>query len=444
MAFSTSRRRFLQTGAALGIGYWVAGGVRAQESSSPNEQIQFASIGVGGKGQSDSADAGRHGKMVAICDVDERTLEGAARRFPDAEKYNDFRKMFEEMGDSIDAVTVSTPDHTHAAAALMAMRMGKHCFCQKPLSQCIYESRLMGEVAEEMGVQTQMGNQGTARDGLRRAAALLRNGVLGQVTDVHVWTNRPIWPQGGERQPEQPVPPFLHWDEWIGPAPFRPYAPGYHPFAWRGWWDFGTGALGDMGCHAMNMPYAGLDLRDPVSVQAESSGHNRDSYPKSTVITYEFPANDWRDAVTMIWYDGGNTPPMELFEGFENPLPKGSTGSLIVGEKGRLFFIHGQDEDFQIIGDNADMEVEYEKSPGHFTEWADAIRGGKPAMSNFPAYAGRLSEVVLLGNLAVWVADEPGLGEKVEWDAEKLEVKNISGLEGIVKREYREGYVLEL
>ncbi|RMF98461.1 MAG: gfo/Idh/MocA family oxidoreductase, partial [Planctomycetota bacterium] len=290
MAFKTSRRRFVQTTAAVGIGYWVAGGVRAQESKSPNEQIQFASIGVGGKGQSDSADAGKHGKMVAICDVDDRTLNGAAKRFEGAKLYNDFRKMLEEMGDQIDAVTVSTPDHCHAAASLMAMRMGKHCFCQKPLTHSIYEARLMAKVAKETGVQTMMGNQGTATDGLRKAAALLKAGALGTVTEVHVWTNRPIWPQGGERQPEQPVPPYLHWQEWIGPAPFRPYAPGYHPFSWRGWWDFGTGALGDMACHTMNMPYAGLDLLNPTSVQAETSGHNGDSYPKWSIITYEFPA----------------------------------------------------------------------------------------------------------------------------------------------------------
>ncbi|GAB6164082.1 Gfo/Idh/MocA family oxidoreductase [Thermostilla marina] len=443
MAFKTSRRRFVQTTAAVGIGYWVAGGVRAQESKSPNEQIQFASIGVGGKGQSDSADAGKHGKMVAICDVDDRTLNGAAKRFEGAKLYNDFRKMLEEMGDQIDAVTVSTPDHCHAAASLMAMRMGKHCFCQKPLTHSIYEARLMAQVAKETGVQTMMGNQGTATDGLRKAAALLKAGALGTVTEVHVWTNRPIWPQGGERQPEQPVPPYLHWEEWIGPAPFRPYAPGYHPFSWRGWWDFGTGALGDMACHTMNMPYAGLDLLNPTSVQAETSGHNGDSYPKWSIITYEFPANDWRPALTMKWYDGGKRPPVELFEGFDDPKAPNPSGSLIIGDKGKIYSPHDYGAEFRIIGDNADMEVEFEKSPGHFEEWVRAIKEGKPAMSNFPNYAGPLTEVVLLGNLAVWVAKEPGLGEKVEWDPVNLKVKNIEGLEKIVKPEYRDGYILD-
>ncbi|GAB6164191.1 Gfo/Idh/MocA family oxidoreductase [Thermostilla marina] len=443
MAFKTSRRRFVQTTAAVGIGYWVAGGVKAKESTSPNEQLQFASIGVGGKGQSDSADAGKHGKMVAICDVDERTLEGAAKRFPDAKKYFDFRKMFEEMGDQIDAVTVSTPDHCHAAASLMAMRMGIHCFTQKPATRTIYEARLLAKVAAETGVQTQMGNQGTASEGLRKGAALLRKGVVGKVKEVHVWTNRPIWPQGGQRQPEQPVPPYLHWQEWIGPGRFRPYAPGYHPFSWRGWWDFGTGALGDMGCHVINLPFAGLELHNPVSVQAETSGHNRDSYPKWSIITYEFPANEWRDGLKMIWYDGGKTPPLELFEGFQDPLPPGSTGSLIVGDKGRFYSLHRRGEEFWVLGENADMDAEFEASPGHFTEWVEAIKGGKPAMSNFPNYAGPLTEVVLLGNLAVWVANEPGPGEKVEWDAENLKVKNIDGLEPLIKPEYRDGYVLD-
>lgn len=444
MAFRTSRREFLQTSAVVGIGYWVAGGVRAEESKSPNEKIQFACIGVGGKGQSDSADAGNAGVVVAICDVDERTLEAAAKRFTDAKKYYDFRKLFDEMGDKIDAVTVSTPDHTHAAASLMAMRLGKHCFCQKPLTRTIYEARLMGQVAREKKVQTQMGNQGTANPALRRAAALLKKGILGTVKEVHVWTNRPIWPQGGERAPEQPVPPYLHWEEWIGPAKFRPYAPGYHPFSWRGWWDFGTGALGDMACHTLNMPYAGLDLRNPVSVQAETSGHNRDSFPKWSVITYEFPANDWRPGLTMKWYDGGKLPPKELFKEFEDPNAPTSSGALIIGDKGKMYAPGDYCDKFVIVPkDIVIPEVEFERSPGHFEEWVRAIKTGKPAMSNFPDYASPLTETVLLGNLAVWVANEPGVGPKVEWDAVNLKATNISGLEELIKPVYRPGYTLD-
>ena len=444
MKLQASRRRFLQTSAAIGVGYWVAGGVQAQESKSPNEKIQFAAIGLGGKGQSDSADAGNSGAMIAICDVDDRTLNGAAQRFPDAKKYNDFRKMLEEMGEKIDAVTISTPDHTHTAAALMAMRMGMHCFCQKPLTKAIYEARLLGQVAAEKGVATQMGNQGTANEALRRAAAIIKKGVLGNVTEVHVWTNRPIWPQGGERAPEAPVPPYLHWEEWIGPAPFRPYAPGYHPFAWRGWWDFGTGALGDMACHTLNMPYAALDLRDPISVQAETSGHNRDSYPKWSVITYEFPANDWRPALKMKWYDGGKRPDKELFAAFNDPDAPSGSGALLIGEKATMYSPGDYCDRYTILPEVEIPEVEYRRSPGHFREWVDAIKGGEAAMSNFPGYASPLTEVVLLGNLAVWVANEPGVGPKVEWDAKNLKSTNVSGLELIVKPNYREGYVLDV
>jgi len=425
----TNRRQFLKTTAATGIGYWVAGGVRAQESNSPNERIAMASIGIGGKGSSDSGDAGSRGDMVAICDVDTKRLEGAGKKFSKAKRYTDFRKMLEEMEKSIDAVTVSTPDHTHAPAALMAMRMGKHCFCQKPMTHSIYEARLMGQVAREKGVATQMGNQGTASSTLRRAAALMRAGAVGTVKEVHVWTNRPIWPQGCPRPAPETPPENLKWDLWLSVAPERPYGKGYHPFAWRGWWDFGTGALGDMACHEMNMAYMGLDLVDPISVQAVTSGHNKDSFPKWSIITYEFAANDWRPGLKMVWWDGGKRPPEDLFGGQK---PKGS--SLIVGDKG---LINGG----QLIG-GTEMEVEYPQSPGHFQEWVDAIRGGKPAMSNFPDYASGLTETVLLGNLAVWVADQ-GEGEKVLWDAKNMKCTNIKGLEPLVKPTYRKGYILD-
>ena len=219
----------------------------------------MACIGIGGKGSSDSKDASTHGRVVAICDVDEKRLNAVGENdFKDAKRYTDFRKMLDEMGNKIDAVTVSTPDHTHAPASLMAMRMGKHCFCQKPLTHTIYEARLMAKVAKEKKLATQMGNQGTAEAGLRKSAAIIKAGTLGNVSEVHVWTNRPVWPQGSPREEASERPEWLRWDEWLGPAPIRPYASGYHTFAWRGWWDFGCGALGDMACHTMNMPYMAL------------------------------------------------------------------------------------------------------------------------------------------------------------------------------------------
>ncbi len=433
-----NRREFLLTTSAAAVGYWVAGGAEAKESRSPNERIAFASVGVEGKGQSDSDDAGRAGDMVAICDVDDQKLGLAGQhRFKKAKKFNDFRKMLDEMGKSIDAVTVSTPDHVHALAAAMALRMKKHCFVQKPLTHSIHEARVLGQLARENGLATQMGNQGTANNGLRKAAAAAQAGVLGTVKEVHVWTNRPIWPQGGNRPAPAKPPANLHWDLWLGPAPKRPYGNGYHPFSWRGWWDFGCGALGDMACHTFNMPFAALNLRDPVSVQAETSGHNRDSYPKWSVIAYDFPATSKRPAVKAFWYDGGKRPPADLFEGRD----PGGAGALLVGEKCKFFAPGDYCDNFDIIGNVKLPELEFVHSPGHFAEWVRAIKGGEPAMSNFPDYAGPLTETILLGNLAVWVAAS-GKGDKVEWDPKNLKVTNLSGLEQIVQPVYRQGYSL--
>jgi len=439
----TSRRRFMQVTATTGIGFWVAGGLSAAESNSPNEKIAMASVGVDGKGQSDSNDANAHGVMVAICDVDDKRLDAAAQRFPKAKKFNDFRKMLEEMGKSIDAVTVSTPDHCHAAASVMAMKMGKHCFTQKPLTHTIYEARVMGQIAREKKVATQMGNQFTAFGRLRKLAAMLRGGVLGQVSAVHVWTNRPIWDQGIARPKPEPVPSFLHWDLWLGPAPMRPYGRGYHPFAWRGWWDFGTGALGDMACHTVNMPYMGLELKDPTTVEAETSGHNKDSYPSWSVIKFQFPGNAWRGPVAMTWYDGGQRPLLDLLKGVLKEKQKLSgSGCLVIGEKGKLYAPGDYAEQpYTFTGVEEPKEVKYEESPGHFEEWVRAIKGGPPARSNFHDYAGPLTEVILLGNLSVWTADK-GKGKKIEWDAKNLEATNAPEVAHVIKAPYRAGYSL--
>jgi predicted dehydrogenase len=441
MSHRTNRRTFLQTTAATGIGFWVAGGAGAQDSKSPNERIAMASIGIGGKGSSDSGDAGSMGDMVAVCDTDENTLNGAGKRFAKAKRYTDFRKMLDEMGKSIDAVTVSTPDHTHVPAALMAMRMGKHCFCQKPMTHTIYEARLMAQVAREKKLATQMGNQGTAEPSLRKAAAIIQAGTLGTVKEVHVWTNRPIWPQGGDRPQPTQCPAHLKWDLWLSVAPERPYANGYHPFSWRGWWDFGTGALGDMACHTVNMPYMALNLRDPVAVQAESSGHNKDSYPKWSIITFDFPELNGRPALKMFWYDGGKRPSKDLFAGKD----VSGSGVLVIGEKDKLYGPGDYcEQGVQLLsGAKAPDNLKWANSPGHFQEWVRAIKGGEPAMSNFPDYSGGLTETILLGNLAVWVADK-GKGEKVEWDAKNLKSTNVAGLEAIVKPTYRAGYTLDV
>jgi predicted dehydrogenase len=425
----------LHTTAAVGAGYWAAGGVTLAQSTSPNEQIQFASVGVGGKGASDSFDAFKSGKTVAICDVDESTLGKAALKYKNPQTFYDFRKMLEVMGDKIDAVTVSIPDHCHAAVAAMAMKLGKHCFVQKPMTHSIWEARQLREIAKETGVATMMGNQGTANDGLRQAAHLLKTGHIGKVSEVHVWTNRPVWPQGIERPASQPIPNSLHWYEWLGPAADRPYNEAYHPFKWRGFWDFGTGALGDMACHTVNMPYMGLDLRDPISVEAETPGHNKETYPSKAKITFQFPERNGRAALKFMWYDGGQFPPQELFEGANHS--RSETGALVVGDKGKIFSWGDYGEQFEVFGGaTRPASIEFEKSPGHFEEWVRAIKGGPKATSNFVDYAGPLTETILLGNLAVWS------GEKVDWDAETMTAKNKPELAAIVKPEYRAGYSL--
>jgi predicted dehydrogenase len=413
----------------------------------------MASIGLGGKGESDSADAGRFGDMVAICDVDQNTLGHAGtNRFAKAKRYTDFRKMLDEMGKSIDAVTVSTPDHTHTPAALMAMRMGKHCFCQKPLTRTVYEARLMGKVAREMKVATQMGNQGTASNDLRQAAAWIKAGVLGAVKEIHIWTNRPIWNQGDPRPAASEPPKYLDWNLWLGPAAERPYgfypasmpkrpaaSPAYHPFHWRGWWDFGTGALGDIGCHTMNMPFMALDLRRPLWVQAETSGHDHDGFPAWSVVTYEFAATPTQPALKMVWYDGRKLPPAKLLDGRE---PSKDGGILTIGEKGKML-------GYGLLGITPPADVKFVHSPGHFEEWVNAIKGQGTPVSNFPDFAGPLSETVLLGNLAVWAAAQrpagkaSAVGEKLYWDSEKMAVKNAAGFESLLKPTYRKGYTLE-
>src|SRR4051812_13845292 len=316
MSRVTDRRTFIQTTAAAGLGFWVAGGVEAAASRSPNEKIQVGCIGVaGGKGGDDVSNMSRLGKIYALCDVDATFLEGSAKKYKVQHTFSDYREMLDKMGDRIDAVTVTVPDHNHAVIASKAMKMGKHVHCQKPLTHSIWEARQLARIARETGVVTQMGNQWTAYNPMRQAAYQIRAGQLGTVSEVHVWTNRPIWPQGEKRPPSKPVPPTLSWEQWIGSAPFRPYADGYHTFKWRGWWDFGTGALGDMACHTCNLPFMALNMRDPVAVQAECPEHNGDSYPPSSKIKFDFPELNGRAKFTLNWYDGGNLPAKELFDG---------------------------------------------------------------------------------------------------------------------------------
>mgnify|MGYP001568324802 CR=1 FL=1 len=304
---SLNRRRFLQHSIAA-TGALAFPFVASRNVLGANERLNIAGIGVGGKGASDVSNVDQE-NLVALCDVDDANAAGSFKKYPAAKRYKDYRVMLEKEGKGIDAVTVSTPDHTHAPAAIAAMKMGKHVYCQKPLTHTVYEAREMARVAREHKVATQMGNQGHSNPETRRLVELIQGGVLGKVREAHIWTDRPIWPQGTDRPAETPdVPATLDWDLWLGVAPWRPYHKAYVPFAWRGFWDFGTGALGDMACHNMDIAFFALGLRDPLSVEAQSSGVNNETAPKWSIIHYEFPAHADQPAVKMVWYDGGKKP----------------------------------------------------------------------------------------------------------------------------------------
>ena len=454
MGLRTTRRDFLKATTLAGAGLWVSGSSAFALSRSTNERLKIACIGVGGKGSSDTDQAGHFGDIVALCDIDDERLSAKAEKFVYAKKYNDFRKMLEELEGEIDAVTVSTPDHTHAPAAMMAMRMGKHVYCQKPLTHSVYEARMLREAAAGYKVATQMGNQGTAHDGFRRGVEMIQSGAVGPIREVHVWTNRPLdyWKQAPDvvARPDErpPVPEHVHWDLFLGPAPERPYHPIYHPFSWRGWLDFGTGALGDMACHTANLAFMALKLGYPRRISAESSEVNSETYPAWATITYEFPARGELPPVKLTWYEGArdgerNLPNPELLEG-EEPT---NSGLLFVGDKGTLFSPsdYGAEQKLlpekEFVGYEAPSEYLPRISGGESIdynmklEWVRAIEGGPPATSNF-SYSGILTEAMLLGNVAIRA------GKPIEWDGPNLRVTNCSEANQYLKQEYRRGWTL--
>jgi len=435
----TSRRTFLEQTTWTGAGLWVIGSRVRGDQTSPNEKLNVGIVGVAGRGGANlKAVAGAGENIVALCDIDENSLGTAAAAYPAAKTYHDFRTMLEQKG--IDAVVVSTPDHTHAVAAALALRLGKHVYCEKPLTHSIHEARTLARLAAEAKVATQMGNAGHSSESTRRIVELVRAGAIGPVREVHSWTNRPIWPQGVDRPSETPpVPAHVHWDLWLGPAPERPYHAAYHPFKWRGWWDFGTGALGDMGCHIFDPPYWALDLRYPTSVSAESPpvSPHPETAPAWSIVRYEFPARGDQPPVVLTWYDGGKLPPAELFDG-EVPA-KNSSGSVLVGTKGRLLVNHGRggnkllpERDF--AGFQA-PEPTIPRSPGHHEEWIAACKTGAPTGTNFD-YAAALTETVLLGNVALHST------RSIAWDAPNLRPRDGALDDLYIRRDYRPGWSL--
>lgn len=438
-----NRRTFLQSTAVTGAGLLASRLARAQEkqaapATTAASKVNVAAIGVGGKGWSGIKGLQRAGaNIVAICDIDQTQVDRGHAEWPKAAMFSDFREMLEKQKD-IDAVIVSTPDHTHAVAAMMAMKMGKHCYCEKPLTHDIWEARQLADAAKQYKVATQMGNQGHASEYNRRVVEWVQSGMIGKIKEVHVWTDRPgkFWTQGmTERPSPQPVPDTVKWDLWLGPAPERPYAPGYHPFMWRGWWDFGTGALGDMGCHIIDPAYWALNLREPIAVEAQTEGATEESPPTKAVVRYEFAEREGRAPLSMTWYEGG-VPDNKLVNGYF--LPPDKNGSIFVGEKGTI--LAGYLTVPALIDPKGELQVvipepSIPRSPGHHEEFIEACRGGAPAGSNFD-YAGPLTETVLLGNLAIRA------GKKLEWDGKNMKVTNDEAANKWVKREYREGWAL--
>jgi predicted dehydrogenase len=447
MSEAINRRSFLQTAGAAGATFTIlkAGSARTYAA---NETLNIASIGAGGQAASDiKAVASQN--IVALCDVDQNRAAGMFEQFPKARQFKDYRIMLQEMEKQIDAVIVGTPDHHHFPASMAAIRLGKHVYCEKPLTHSVWEARELTLAARKAGVATQMGNQAQASEQTRVVQEFVMDNAIGQIREVHIWTDRPArglfdeyWPQGVTRPPEEPaIPDTLAWDLWLGPAPQRPYHSAYLPARWRGWWDFGTGALGDIACHYFDPVFRALKLGAPTSVEASSTRVNTETYPVGSMITFHFTARGEMAPVKLVWYDGGLRPPRPaaIRQGDE----MGTNGLMLIG-----------DDDAVLMSDWNSWRMYPEeratqygappkrlaRSPGHHQEWIDACKGGPAAGSNFD-WAGPLTETILLGNVALRSQLREDLTTRnLEWDAAGLSFKNHKAADQFLRREYREGW----
>jgi len=479
----STRRQFIKYG-SMAAGAVVLTGPYPVRGQNLNSKLNLAQVGCGGKGASDfECNVSAGADVLACCDVHTPSAVNMQRFLHDklsidAKVYKDYRDLLEKEK-SIDCVDVATPDHMHAVIAANAIKLGKNVYCQKPLTHDVFEARTLRDMARQYNVATQMGNQGSASDSLRRAVEVVQSGILGPIRQAYVWTNRPIWPQGKDRPPgSDPVPADLDWDLWLGTAPERPFKaswpeqpqaeagrrrrgnPVYQPFVWRGWQDFGTGALGDMACHTVNWPFRSLKLGYPTEIEASSSGMNTEMYPTSARIRFEFPARDGMPAVTLHWSDGGNKPPMEITADAEALRGKVDTsGCIMVGENGTIFSPSDGDQeleayiklkgDAEMTGLNRNPAVQaipqsiprnkFSGSPDErqHKEWQQACKDGKHDVpySNFDI-AAYLTEIILLGCVALRV------GKKLEWDGPGMKALNAPEAARFVKREYRKSWAI--
>ncbi|MCP4891289.1 MAG: Gfo/Idh/MocA family oxidoreductase [Planctomycetaceae bacterium] len=427
---SKTRRDFLKTSGALAVTAGVWSEVAAQESNSPNEKLRILCVGTANRAAANVA--GVNGEnIIGLCDVDSNYLSRAAATHKSARTYADYREMIATEDDA-DAIVVAVSDHNHAPAAIRGIRAGLHCYCEKPLTHTVQEARIVAEAAKAKGIATQMGTQIHAGNNYRRVVEIIRSGAIGDVQEVHVWVGKG-W-GGGERPTETQEPPAnLNWDLWLGPAPYRPYAAGrYHPAQWRRWWDFGQGTLGDMGCHYMDLPFWALDLRHPISCEAEGPEVHPETCPLGLKVHYKFPARGKMPALDLTWYDGNMTPRKVAGE----TVP--GSGVMFVGTEGHMFADYNKYRLFP-----RDKYAKYEPpaksipdSIGHHAEWIKACKDGSETTCNFN-YSGALTETVLLGNVAY------RSGQKIDWDAENLRVTNSDKANDLIRKTYRKGWEVE-
>ena len=457
MSPSVSRRTFLATAATSAVATACAPRMNTAKvvpvKVSPNEKLNVAVIGVGGQGRGNLG-ACRGENVVALCDVDYKVAGAAFNAWPKTAKYRDFRVMFDKEHKNIDAVVIATPDHTHAVIAMAAIGAGKHVFCQKPLAHSLLEVRTITEAAREAGVQTQMGNQGHSSDHIRLLHEWIQDGAIGPVREVHAWSDRPVggnpwsdFPIMARPTETPPIPKDLDWDLWLGPAQHRPYHPIYHPKSWRGFWDFGTGALGDMGCHILDPAFWVLDLGHPESVQATTThwkeAVSSETFPRASIIRYQFPARGKKPPVKLTWYDGRLKPPVPKC--FEPGRKLGSNGAILIGDDGAIMHDSHGASGVRIVPE-VKMK-EYKRPPqtlprvpkgsgGHLQDWLRACKDGVPASASFD-YGGPLTEMVLLGVLAMRAKDR-----RLEWDGDTMRFTNDEEANQYIHTPYREGWTL--